>query len=458
MVKAKLSDGVALIPAVGYIRMSTDDQKDSPERQRGEIVTMAERSGYRIIRWYEDHGISGTESKNRPQFQQMLKDAPKREFKAILVYEPSRFSRESVLEAAKHWSVLEDNGVVLVSVTKGVADFNDVADLVMQVIGQHQSRGESITFAERSLSGKKRKANAGIYQGMPPFGFEREIRDESGKVVKRITCWERFRTPKSWTSKLVPSSDKKVLDAVRFMFNSVIEGVSCRQIAFAINAQGFRGAAGQLFNSNKVRSILTNPKYKGVLVFGARPSGKFVTCNETIIVNDAHQGFVSVEVFDKVQTLLKSSYRKMGVAEPGKYLLGSMVYCEHCGRRLTAANVWGKLFPDGRRQYPEGYRQYRCGVTRTGIEACDVRPAVGAATLEELVIRFVREKVLCEANRKNLLHWARIMTRGKQGPSRDELELDGVRQKIVVGESRLIDSNDATFGALSRLLVELRQK
>lgn len=29
------------IPAVGYIRMSTDKQEDSPARQRGEIERMA---------------------------------------------------------------------------------------------------------------------------------------------------------------------------------------------------------------------------------------------------------------------------------------------------------------------------------------------------------------------------------------------------------------------------------
>ena len=33
----------SMIPAVGYIRMSTDRQEHSPERQRAEIIEMAER-------------------------------------------------------------------------------------------------------------------------------------------------------------------------------------------------------------------------------------------------------------------------------------------------------------------------------------------------------------------------------------------------------------------------------
>lgn len=46
-------------PAVGYIRMSTDQQQDSPARQRRDIEAMADRQGYRFIKWYEDHGQSG---------------------------------------------------------------------------------------------------------------------------------------------------------------------------------------------------------------------------------------------------------------------------------------------------------------------------------------------------------------------------------------------------------------
>ena len=51
-----------LVPAGGYVRMSSDQQEDSPARQRQDIKALAERSGYRVLRWYEDHGLTGTES------------------------------------------------------------------------------------------------------------------------------------------------------------------------------------------------------------------------------------------------------------------------------------------------------------------------------------------------------------------------------------------------------------
>jgi DNA invertase Pin-like site-specific DNA recombinase len=49
-------------PAAGYIRMSIYKQEDSPARQRQDIEALAKRLGYHIIRWYEDHGLTGTES------------------------------------------------------------------------------------------------------------------------------------------------------------------------------------------------------------------------------------------------------------------------------------------------------------------------------------------------------------------------------------------------------------
>lgn len=62
-------------PAVGYIRMSSDQQQDSPARQRKDIEAMAKRLGYRIVRWYEDHGLTGTESSKRKDFLKLLADA-----------------------------------------------------------------------------------------------------------------------------------------------------------------------------------------------------------------------------------------------------------------------------------------------------------------------------------------------------------------------------------------------
>ncbi len=70
--------------AVAYVRMSSDKQEASPNQQREEIIKLAKREGYRIIRWYTDKAISGDATEKRVQFQQMIQDAEAGEFAAVL--------------------------------------------------------------------------------------------------------------------------------------------------------------------------------------------------------------------------------------------------------------------------------------------------------------------------------------------------------------------------------------
>jgi len=85
--------------AVGYIRMSSDKQEASPEQQRQEIIALAKRDGYRIIRWYIDEGVSGDATDKRLDFQRMIRDAEGGGFQAVLCWDQDRFGRfDSICE------------------------------------------------------------------------------------------------------------------------------------------------------------------------------------------------------------------------------------------------------------------------------------------------------------------------------------------------------------------------
>ena len=73
------------IPAVAYLRRSTDRQEQSLGDQRKEVTAFAERHGYRIVGEYIDDAISGTSAKGRPGFQRMIEDAKRGEFRAVIV-------------------------------------------------------------------------------------------------------------------------------------------------------------------------------------------------------------------------------------------------------------------------------------------------------------------------------------------------------------------------------------
>lgn len=82
------------IPAVGYARRSTDMQERSIPDQKAFIESWAAENGYRIVRWYVDDAISGTSTRDRDAFAQLIQAAENgRDFETILCYDMARFSR-----------------------------------------------------------------------------------------------------------------------------------------------------------------------------------------------------------------------------------------------------------------------------------------------------------------------------------------------------------------------------
>ena len=84
--------------AVAYVRRSTDRQDQSIGDQRRAIESYAEKNAFEIVGWYEDDAISGTSVDGRRAFKQMGLDcdASGREWRFVLVYDVSRFSRGDI--------------------------------------------------------------------------------------------------------------------------------------------------------------------------------------------------------------------------------------------------------------------------------------------------------------------------------------------------------------------------
>lgn len=108
-----------MIPAVTYIRVSTEEQ--DPENQRVYLEKWAAERGIEIIRHYIDVGVSGaTEPWERPAFRQMADEVNKLEPrpKVLLVYEISRLVR-SFQELFTLLDIVENRlGLVVVSASE----------------------------------------------------------------------------------------------------------------------------------------------------------------------------------------------------------------------------------------------------------------------------------------------------------------------------------------------------
>jgi len=106
------------IPAVAYLRRSTDRQEQSLADQRREIERFAAKHNHRLVGEYLDDAISGTSASKRPGFQRMIADAKRSGFKAVIVWNSDRFSRGDVTETEHYRYLLRAAGVTVLSVTE----------------------------------------------------------------------------------------------------------------------------------------------------------------------------------------------------------------------------------------------------------------------------------------------------------------------------------------------------
>ena len=94
-----------LVPAAQYVRMSTEDQQYSIVNQEAAIRTYAMSHGYAVVSSYADAGKSGVEIKHRKELRRLLSDvmSGRAQFKAILVYDESRWGRFQDVDEAAHY-------------------------------------------------------------------------------------------------------------------------------------------------------------------------------------------------------------------------------------------------------------------------------------------------------------------------------------------------------------------
>ena len=107
------------LKAVGYVRVSTEDQARegvSLEAQRAKIEAWCAANGYELVAMHEDAGLSGSRADNRPGLQLALEQAC-HEKTALVAYSISRISRSTrdLLGIAER---LEQAGADLVSLSE----------------------------------------------------------------------------------------------------------------------------------------------------------------------------------------------------------------------------------------------------------------------------------------------------------------------------------------------------
>lgn len=285
-----------------YARVSTKslDQTSSIENQtRYYKDKVAKNPNWELVHIYKDEGKSGTSTKGRIEFKQMLEDAYNKKFDLILCASVSRFARNvgDFMEEITNLRVKNASHPVGVYFeTEGIYTLDERASdtLDMQAL-----------FADWESRNKSRRMILSYDQRI--FTCQFPVADLLG-----------YRHTRTGKLIMIPEEAK----TVRLIFLAYFCGYSTKEIAEILTEKGRHTLKGRTdWNANMVKSIMMNERRWGqlqarksvVLDYKKKLTVKNDGIREGAFVEDHHVGIVSPEMAKAVSYLFPNARMLNGV-------------------------------------------------------------------------------------------------------------------------------------------------
>ena len=247
--------------AAQYLRVSTDQQRYSLERQSAQLAAYAAAHGYEIVRSYEDAGVSGLKAVGRKGLQQLLADVVGGEpgYEAVLIYDVSRWGRfQNPDEAAHYEFVCRQEGVAIVYCAEDLAEGGLAGALIKQVrrvMAAEYSRQLSRTVTAAQQHG----AAGGYWQGGPPgYGLRRCEVDASGARLAVLEAGQQ-KSVQGHKIIIVPGPIEEREVVARIYRHFLEDNVRPTQIVRILNDEAIPYAPGRKWTYQQVKNVLTNP-------------------------------------------------------------------------------------------------------------------------------------------------------------------------------------------------------
>jgi len=241
-----------------YVRVSTQDQAlhgFSLDAQEDTLQNYAKVMGYDLYRIYRDEGKSAKDM-NRPEMQQMLKDAEAKKFSAIFIYKLDRFSR-SIKDLILTIDQLKTWGIDFISLQDKIETTSASGKLMFHIISAFAEFERNI-IGDRTKFGMERKAKEGGVVTKAPLGYR--------IVNKQLII------------------DPENIEKVRQLFKEFSENdISLTQLAKKNN-----------LTTSGIKKVLMNTAYIGKTKWADVES------------QGTHSAIINQEIFDKVQEKLEN--------------------------------------------------------------------------------------------------------------------------------------------------------
>ncbi len=414
----------AALTVIGYGRASTLELAagHTMTTQRETVERWAEGQSWRWAGWYEDPGVSGRHSENRPGLQDALARVREGGISAILVRRRDRLAR-NLGDVALIERELQKYGCHVLSHDEPSTNEASPSGYLNRGLHDLLAAHYSIELGAKVASGWKTRASKGLMLNVP-FGYVQrgDPRVEPPALVENEAA------------------------AIAYAFSAFATGMTMVVIAEEFNRRGLRtryrarrgqpNEAGRLWTSQSIAALLGNPVYMGM-----------VTHHGEIVREGAHEAILEPALFKQVQRLRMASRGRPASPQRQPYVLRGIVRCSRCLGSLQG-NHGGKT---------KRIRYYREVASKRRGVPCDapqvsVRADFLEAEVDAIVARFhmpedVRERVLTllqhddgeddlDVRRRRLDERLRRLNRLYRDLQLDDGEYDAQRRAIEAERDR----------------------
>jgi DNA invertase Pin-like site-specific DNA recombinase len=310
-------------------KQSVNDDSESIQNQKTMLIKYAVDNNWEIFNIYSDDDFRGSD-RNRPSFNQLLKDAEDRKFSVILCKSQARFTRE--LELVEKY--IHDLFIIWGIRFIGLADNADTENMGNKK--QRQINGLVNEWYLEDLSNniksvfRTKQAQGLFLASSAPYGYLKDPNQKGHLIV-----------------------DKEVSNVVKEIFELFIQGYSKVYICRTLNNRGIptpteykkqKGiirssrykTSSKLWVESTIGGLLINEAYIGSIVQNKQVAISYKTTkkkvlpkNEWIRVPNMHEPIIDIDTWERAQEMIAQRAKQWKDTDKIGLFSGK-VKCMHC--------------------------------------------------------------------------------------------------------------------------------
>lgn len=320
---------VQRLRVAAYCRVSTDseDQLNSYKSQVQHYTDFIQgKSEWVFAGIYADEAITGTQTRNRENFQRLINDCMNGEIDMIITKSISRFARNT-LDTLRYVRMLKDKDIAVFFEEENINTLTMDGELLLVILSSvAQQEVENISAnVKKGLKMKMQRGELVGFQGC--LGYDYHPEDKS----------------------LTINEEEAII--VHYIFQRYVEGAGATIISRELRNLGYKSKRGLTnWPPSTIIGIINNEKYRGDILLGKTFTVDPITKRrlqnfgeeDRYYIKDHHERIISDEIFDKAQELLKRRGHPRRINTDGKrekysrkYAFSSLLECGFCGSNLN---------------------------------------------------------------------------------------------------------------------------